>query len=344
LFHRHREAGGFECKLNHQLKTLVEPLPKYIPTFYHAFPCAHPLDLDWVAIPLYRLFKQRRDGTFRLSLTDGETLRRSLSLRPYVKILITGPSYDQPLEDFWRYHQQTGLLESLAALNIQGLTAPNFSFFSDAPLLHNRYNRSRILRVSERISAVGIPTILHLNALHEQEWRDWETLLRDDPGIRHVCLEWQTGYSSPALGDKAFDRLVELQSNVGRPLHPIFIGGGRYSEKLFANFASQTVIDADPFMNTVHRKVFSEQLGGITKWKFRRSAKEEPLDARFQFNFEKHSRRILDRLSGTKPSIQTEFGFTQKSKSSFTRPKQETLSNFRLTNYDNRPPAGTRIQ
>lgn len=339
LFHRNREAGGFECNLKGDLRPVVDPLPLYIPTFYHGFPCAHPLDLEWVAIPLYAIFARRSDGKFRAAVSDGGELRKSLSLKSRTKIIITGPGYDQPIENFWRHHQKERLLECLTGLGVQAFTVPNYSFFSDAPPLHNRYNRSRILRVAERASAAGLSTVLHLNALHEQDWRDWETLLRDHPEIVHVCLEWQTGYACRSEGDKAFSRLVALQTNIGRPLHPIFVGGGRYAEELCAHFRSKTVIDADPFMNTLHRKVFSEKAGGVTEWKFRRSARNEPLDTRFRFNYEKHARRITDRLMGRKPPVQTEFGFTVTPRTDAVRPAQVSLSDFRLPANDGGEPA-----
>ena len=59
LFDRLRESGGFECKLADTLKPLTVALPPYIPTYYHAFPCAKLLDVEWVALPLHTLFSMR---------------------------------------------------------------------------------------------------------------------------------------------------------------------------------------------------------------------------------------------------------------------------------------------
>ena len=240
LFNRIREVGGFACELAAPLKPIAVTLPPYIPNLlHHWIPCARPLNLEWVALPLYALFRAQGDSINTIARSSAE-LRQQFSLGPSVKILVTGPGPDQPLEDFWRFHRTEKLFDVLLALGVEILTVPNFSFFLDLPPLHHRYNRSRILRVAERASAAGLSSVLHLNALLEQEWRDWEKLLSAHPEINIVCLEFQTGYRSPDKGDKAFDRLVALQHNVGRPLHPILVGGAKYASQQVARFGYST--------------------------------------------------------------------------------------------------------
>src|SRR5882672_12613231 len=56
LFERHQESGGFKCELISNLKPVPVHLPHYIPTAYHGFPGAKPLDVEWVALPLHTLF------------------------------------------------------------------------------------------------------------------------------------------------------------------------------------------------------------------------------------------------------------------------------------------------
>lgn len=307
LYHRMREVGGFDCRLAAPLKPVPSPLPQYIPSYYYAIGGRKPFDLDWVALPLRTLLGS--DGRFAIRCRSASEFRQSLCLRESTRIVITSPGPDQPLETFWRFHRTHRLFDAMLAMGVELFTVPNFSFFLDQPPLHHRYNRSRILRVAERASAAGLSAVLHLNALHEAEWRDWENLLREHTEIDTVCLEFQTGYKSPIIGDNAFNRLVALQKNVGRSLHPILVGGARYAERLGKKFASSTIIDGQPFMKTIRRRVCLDLATPKSMWKFVRTAPKEGLDTRWTENLRRYSARIKDRLAGMPAARQVEFPF-----------------------------------
>jgi|GEM_PF-1171270 len=298
LVNRSREVDGFECKLKHSLHSVSSNLPYYIPTWYHKIPYSKPLNLEWVAIPLHAIFKRNRiTGLIPVAQTASE-LRKEMGIGPNTKILVTGVAPDQMLEDFWKWHLSSGLLKQLSNLGISLITVPNFSFFLDSPPLHHRYNRSRILRVAEHAAEAGLDVVLHLNVLHEDDWKDWENLLLVHPEIRHLCLEFQTGYLKPENGDQAFNRLIALQKHIGSSISPILIGGGRYASRLGAAFASSTMIDAQPYMHTVGRKMCRIRNDGAIFWHFRSSQKSEPLDQRFYENLQIYSVRLGERLKG----------------------------------------------
>lgn len=308
LSERNREVGGFDCKLNTTLRSIDIELPNYIPTFYHGFPGAKQLDLEWIALPLHRLLRPESGGTILAIAKNGQELRQSLCVHPKTKIILTGPGPDQIIEDFWRYHRKASLLSLLKELDIQVFTVPNFSFFSDAAPMHHRYNRSRILRVTERASDAGVNAVLHLNAIHEDTWKDWENLLIKHTEIKAVCMEFQTGYASSGIGDAALKRLIKLQMSVGRPLHPILIGAAKYAKCVGENFTTCTIIDANPFLHTFSRKVCTVMPDGRCKWSFRRTKPDESLIPRFKFNLHTYSERISGRLRGVLPIAQTELG------------------------------------
>lgn len=344
LYHRSREVGGFACELEAGLKPIPVALPPYIPNFLHnSIRCARPLNLEWIALPLYTLFRVRDDSISAIA-NSGAELRQLFSLAPDTRIVVTGPGPDQPLEDFWRFHRNAKLFDLLLALGVDIFTVPNFSFFLDSPPLHHRYNRSRILRVAERASAAGLSSVLHLNALHEQEWRDWEKLLKAHPEISIVCLEFQTGYRSPEIGDKAFDRLVALQRNVGRPLHPILVGGAKYADRLGIHFSSSTIIDAHPFIKTVKRRILVPQSGLRPKWKFHPSQPGEPFDARLKGNVWAYAGRIADRMKGVKPLVQPEFPFRIISKPITGHRRQKPLGDLPLFSRSIERPGDTSPQ
>jgi hypothetical protein len=331
LVERHREVGGFDCILNTPLRSIDIPLPKYIPTFYHDFPGTKPLNLEWIALPLHHLLKFSSKGTIAAIVKTGQELRESLCIQQGTKIVVTGPGPDQTLEDFWRFHRKANLFRLLKDLDIQLFTVPNFSFFSDMPPMHHRYNQSRILRLAERASDAGVNAVLHLNAIHEDAWRGWENLFIKHAEIKFVCLEFQTGYASPVIGEAALARLVKLQDNVGRPLHPILIGAARYAYGIGKNFESCTFIDAEPFLQTFNRKIFTGLPDGKCKWTFSRSKPDESLIPRFKFNLYSHSQRITDRVRGVPPIRQAELNLRlAPSGPLFPRSKQKPVADLPL--------------
>ncbi len=308
LCYRLREVQGFECVLKHKLRPIPH-LPHFIPTIYHRITRNNLLKLDWVAIPLHALLVKNSNGALVPIATTANELRSGLGLQRSTRIVVTGPGPDQMLEDFWRFHRSGGLLQLLVILDIDLITAPNYSFFLDSTPLHYRYNRSRILRITERISQAGLNAVIHINALHEQEWQDWEKLLIAHTEITAICLEFQTGYSSPDLGLMAFHRLIRLQDNVNRTLHPILIGGARWAVEAGRNFKTCTIIDAQPFMHTMHRKDCWINESGSIEWLFKRSQLGEELGGRFLGNLNSYEMRLQQRLHGQLPLHQTEFGF-----------------------------------
>ncbi len=309
LAYRLREAGGFDCSLRGRLRS-TPSLPHYVPTIYNRVSPSTLFKLDWIAVPLHVLFARRGDGPLEPFAKTAEELRTDLGVHRTTKIALTGPGPDQTLEDFWRFHRTEGLLAQLLNLEVDLFTVPNYSFFLDSPPLHYRYNRSRILRVTERASEAGLGAVLHLNALHEEEWRDWERLITAHAEITQVCLEFQTGYSRPAIGAAAIERLVRLRDNVGRPLHPIIIGGARFAVELGQHFKeSCTVIDAQPFLRTFYRRHCWVDSSGRLRWKFKRSQPGEDLGGRFTATFQTYAHRIEQRLKGQRPVLQAELGF-----------------------------------
>ena len=305
---RHQEVGNFKCQLQRNLLPVEFQLPRYIPTLYHGFDYARPLDLDWVAVPLHVLFRSHADGSMEPIARTARRLRELLGVRPNTKIILTGVGPDQGIENFWGVHHKDNLLPLLRRLEICLFTVPNYSFFTNAPPLHNRYNCSRILRIAERAAEAGIISVIHLNAIYEQEWKDWEMLLIQHPEITAVCLEFQTGYTSHSVGDRAFNRLVKLLRTVSRPIHLILVGGARYAGELGRQSIPSTIIDAQPFMQTFHRKICMDRHDGNIKWKFKPSKIDELLDARFRWNLDKYSKRIVERLNGA-PPCQMDFAF-----------------------------------
>jgi len=303
------EVRNFQCRLERALLPIDFDLPQFVPTFYHRFADAKPLKIEWVAVPLHVLFRSVSGDGIKWLAEGRDELRASLGLHEKTRIMVTGPGKDQLIEVFWRFHRDAKLLNLLKSWDVQLFTVPNYSFFTDAPPLHHHYNRSRILRVAERAAEAGVHSVLHLNALHRQTWKEWEDLLRSNSGIKHVCMEFQTGYASPESGLAALGELAKIQENIQRPLHPIFIGATRYAGFVGKHFGSCTIVDAQPFLKTFNRKIFRALPGGGGDWFFRSTKPSESIIPRFKWNLSEYSGQVRQWLNGAPQPLQGEFGF-----------------------------------
>ena len=312
LAERFTDARGFDCALEHPLLSLQhDQLPIYIPSVYHSYRRNRVLPFPWIAIPLYKLFRQQ-ESMLKPVVGTAEELRMRFRVSKETKIVATGVGPDRFLESFWEWENKNELIKALAALNVQFVTAPNFTFFSNAPLPHAAYNRSRMLRIAERFAAAGIKIVLHLNSLNTNHWASWAELFRSHPQMTIFCKEFQTGYFSPAAAEAEYNALLRFQSRVGSPLHPILLGGSRFAGRLKVDFAGATIVDANPFMRTYFRRVFQIRADGRIFWLKRRTLPGEFLDARLFENVRQYDARLSDRFHG-KPPSQEEFSFRLKS-------------------------------
>ena len=321
------EVRNFQCRLERALLPIDFDLPQFIPTFYHRFAEAKPIEIEWVAVPLHVLFKSASGEGIQWLAEGRDELRASLGLHPKTRIMVTGPGKDQLIEIFWRFHRDAKLLKLLKSWDVQLFTVPNYSFFTDAPPLHHHYNRSRILRVAERAAEAGVRSVLHLNALHRQTWKRWEDLLRSHGEIKHVCMEFQTGYASPEAGLAALGELVKIQNNIQRPLHPILIGATRYAGFIGKHFGSCTIVDAQPFLKTFNRKIFKALPGGAGDWFFRSTKPSESIIPRFKWNLSEYSGQVGQWLTGASQPRQGEFAFRlDPAGPLFSRRKQKSVA------------------
>lgn len=270
-------------------------LPLYIPQINHGGRRDKDLDEPWVTVPLYVLARRDRRQRYLVRFQSGEELRRALRVPAHTKIIVTSAVPDNYIEDFWAEHRVRQVPERLAALGLSAMTVPNYSFMLDVPRTNSLYNLSRIFRAAEAISAAGIPTLPHLNASTKKDWERWLEVLRDQPHISGVSLEFQTGTSHQEIGDKYFAGLIDLQQLLGRPLHPFVLAGGGRLGALQKHFQSFTVIDSTPFFKTMKRQILVPFQGGA-KWRRRRTAPGASLSSRLATNIERHRNRFLSQL------------------------------------------------
>jgi hypothetical protein len=242
---------------------------------------AGPLPLTEVAIPLRRLFHA---GTGRAIDPDRNALAARFAIQVDTKLLVTGVSYEQPIEDFWSAARGSTFLSELAALRPGLVTTPNFSLFNDTPRDDNMYNMKRIAICWRELASYGIPTSLHLNARTDRDWERWTEFLVVHPEIASVAFEFGTG-AAPLLRGRWYVRqLGKLADAVRRPLQLVVRGGRHFLMNLRSHFADVVLIATDPLMKARKRRRLTIRPNGQPTWQKVPYRKGEKLDKLFLKN------------------------------------------------------------
>jgi hypothetical protein len=250
----------------------------------------HLFDAPFAAIPTFRAL-----ATSKKKQLDAEGLRRRFKLREATKILAVSVARDPPLELYWRYRNVFDLPHRMADWGIAAVTVPNFSYFTDAPPLHTHWNFRRMLLVAEEFSKAGVAVIPHVNTLEHVHRAAWAKVLRAQPQLKFVAKEFQTGAKYQSVAREAFEDLCRLQDEVGFALHPLVIGGARMWTQLKSKFDSYTVVDSQPFMQTVKRQEILTSLDGIVRHRPHPLLPGTPLDSLWQTNMRGYTDTLRNR-------------------------------------------------
>jgi hypothetical protein len=199
--------------------------------------------------------------------------------------LLVGVDEDRRLEKFWAEHRVSDVCESLGTLDLLGVTAPNFSHFKDMSRFQILRNRKRILLSAERFSKAGVRVSPHLNAITAGDWEFWLGFLREHPEVTTVTMEFQTGARADEdFGRQAFECLLAMRQKLGREIHPLLVGAGRFFKSARGSFDSFSIIDSQPFMQAVSRQVLGLDSSGRLVWKSAPTAQRAPLDDLIETN------------------------------------------------------------
>jgi len=235
----------------------------------------------------------QRSPTWAELKTENAALRTAYKLRHDTRILLVGVDEDARLESFWSEHRTAEACEALAALQLDGITVPNFSHFTDVPRFQNLRNRKRILLSAERLSDAGVSVSFHINANTEGDWDFTLGFLKEHSEATVVTMEFQTGARANGnVGQEVFDELVRLQDRLGWPLHPLLIGAARYYTQAQREFQSFSVIDSQPFMRTLARQILICDTIGKPRWRRFPTRRGDPLDDLFETNILRYPTKL----------------------------------------------------
>ena len=258
--HRIREIDGLRFDTVLSLEQGSVDLPRYIPLIHHKYSHRKPLDLPVVALDTYEVFKLRRKK-YRSLAADAVDLRRDFGLSQQTRIILRGTAKDRRLEHYWSHRRRDNAPEQMKLLNVDLVIAPNFSHFLDVPRPDNLFNRKRQLICVTELAQAGLLTVPHLSAAAPGDWQFWRGYLRQNTSVRYISVEFQTGNKSLDEGLRVIRHVFEIQEAIGRPLHPLIIGGTQFVSEIVKRFNSFTVIDSSPFMRAIKRRKFATSSG-----------------------------------------------------------------------------------
>lgn len=271
-------------------------LPRYVPLIHHQYSRNEPLDWPVVALDTYEVFKLKEDRLVAVA-EDAAGLRRAFGLAPAAAVILRGVGSDRCLERYWEYRRKDFAAEKMARLGLSLVVGPNFSHFLDVPGTERASNRKRQLLCLDEMLRAGLSPVPHLNAVQPGEWRFWRDLLKASPAIRFVTAEFETGNKAPAEGRKVIDHLAGIQDALGRPLHPLVIGGTQFVEYVAVRFGQASFIDSTPFVKAVHRQVFGLH-DGLATWKTSPTPEGEGVEAILAHNLAGYAALIDQRWEG----------------------------------------------
>ena len=299
---RVREVGGFAFDNVPRASLLtVTPLPALVPLLYHRSGRAAPFRPRAVCLPLYSVIR-RQNGEARY--TSAVELANGFGIAPDVSVILTGTAKDRPLERWWSLgEQRIEVIRALRSLNIALVTTPNFSLFIDQPRWDDLHSQKRILIVHEEFLSEGLPAALHLNARTERDWERWRDYIGARPEVTHIAFEFATGAGWASRTAWHSDHLVRLAASVGRPLHLIVRGGGKFLPTLAAAFVDITLLETSVFMKTNARQRAVLSGPGKVNWRSSPTKKTEPVDKLLMENWEIVAAALLWRTQSESPAI-----------------------------------------
>ncbi len=258
-----------------------------------------PLNLTHAGLNLVEIFHgdKFRGLAFGQRTLTAESLRAEWGLKPETELLLSGVADDPELERLSSNYRLRDIASQLAELRVAAVTAPNFTFWKNAPLLENLINRRRMFRIAEALSDKGVSAIPHLNSTNPKDW-DWmAAFYREHPELDAVCMEFRTGNRIKEVRQRKIASLVQLRDLIGRELRPIIVGNIEAAREVRAHFPNVTAVDSTPALKTIRRQQAIQRIGPSLGWRKEPLASGACMADLFESNFTEHSTHVMKRFA-----------------------------------------------
>lgn len=273
--------------------------PEYLPLVQGGVCFNRRLNLDFAALNLIEIFHgDKAQGlSFGERELTAESLRAEWGLRPDAKLLLSGVANDPELERLAGNYRARDIARKVAALGVTAVTAPNFTFWKNAPRLENLVNRMRMFRVAEELSAHGVAVIPHLNSTNPRDWTWMLEFYREHPELASVCMEFRTGNRIKEVRRRKIGALTRLRDLLGRELHPVVIGNIEAAREMRPHFPQVTAIDSVAALKTIRRQEAIHRVGIGLAWRKQPIATGACMADLYEWNHTLHLERVRARFA-----------------------------------------------
>ena len=290
-----RDIGGLDSSGPWRIRQeLKGHLPLYVPMIKNGSGRQEDLEFPFVALPTIEVTRARvvSGGMFRTP----NQLKSFFHIGRHTRVILISIAEDTDLERYWENSIIESLPDRLAALGIELITTPNFSFPLNVPRTVHLANRKRSLICAQEFSDAGISVVQHLNAVTQTDWDFWRDFLREHAHIKLVAKEFQTGGKNKSVAHWHIGQLRRIEDALGRGVHLIAVGGRRHM-RLLGSLSAYTIIDSVPFMRAIKRRKLRGRDG---VWKMNRTPQGEPIDQLLRDNIAAYSDIISDHAATLK--------------------------------------------
>ncbi|MDE0420424.1 MAG: DUF4417 domain-containing protein [Gammaproteobacteria bacterium] len=276
---RVREVGGFQLDNVPRASALPDiSLPGVVPVLYHGDRRAGLFAPPAVCLPLYAVVRR---SLSRARFADADDVARTFKFKSGTPLVLTGTDIDRPLERWWSLggNGRKQAIRVLKGLDVQLVTTPNYSMFTDRPRWDDMHSMKRIALTHQEFVGEGVRAALHVNAITERDWERWTEYVHARSEVKEVAYEFATGAGWAERTDWHIAQLVGLSRNAGRPLHLVVRAAPRnVLGDLAAAFSGMTVLDTSTFIKTVRRQRGRGAALGKIEWQPSPTEDKEALD------------------------------------------------------------------
>lgn len=119
--------------------TQLSDLPDYLPLVQGGVNFKRTLKLEYAALNLIEIFHGDKQQGLQFGERDltHDSVRAEWGLHPTTKIILSGVAGDPELERLAGNYRLKQIARKVAALGVVAVTAPNFTFWKNAPRLEN---------------------------------------------------------------------------------------------------------------------------------------------------------------------------------------------------------------
>ncbi|WFU13035.1 DUF4417 domain-containing protein (plasmid) [Rhizobium sp. CB3090] len=182
-------------------------------------------------------------------------LCQAFKIDPSADLILSGVDHDERIEPWWTLQdRRSNVLRQLRDLDIQLVTAPNFSLVLDKPRTDDLHAMKRIAIVWSEFEKHGIACALHVNSRTLKDFERWADFVRSRSEVGIIAYEFITGAGKKARRKFHIDGLRKIAQTADRPLDIIVRGDPDVIAHLQPDFRKVIYIDTMAYMKTIKRQ------------------------------------------------------------------------------------------